>query len=106
MNALTDSASMKDWYSRSTWTIYPGHVIGLEGQSPPSAMQTYDCIEERDPSIDAPWGGGELVSRDEYEELVDDLATAQRALEEYEDRGLGTTTSYSEYRTDRLERGL
>ena len=106
MNALTDSASMKDWYNRSTWTIYPGHVAGLEGQSPPSAVETYDRIEEWDPLIDTPWGRGELVSGDEYEELVDDLATAQRALEEYEDRGIEGTTSYSEYRADRLERGL
>lgn len=106
MSALTDSASMKDWYSRSVWTISPGHVIGLEGQSPPSAMETYDCIGEWNPLPDTPRGGVELVSQDEYEELVDDLATAQRALEEYEDKGLECTTSYSEYRADRLERGL
>ncbi len=48
--------------------------------------------------------GFELVDRGEHDEkLVEDLAVAERALDEYERRGIEGTISYKEYRADRLE---
>ena len=105
MSALTASACMQDWYSSATWTISPGYVTGVEGRSPPSTIETYGRVEEWDPSEERQRGGFELVGRDDYEELVEDLAVAERALEEYEKRGLEGTASYSEYRASRFERG-
>lgn len=37
-----------------------------------------------------------------YHELVEDLAIAERALEEYDAQGIEGTTSYNEYRAKRL----
>ena len=105
MSDLTASACMQDWYRCDTWTITPGHVTGAEGRSPASAIEAYDRLAGWDPSAEGLRGGFELVGRDDYEELVEDLAVAERALEEYATRGLEGTEPYTEYRASRLERG-
>ena len=104
MSALTASACMQDWYSSATWTISPGYVTGLEGRSPLSSIEAYGRVEAWDPSKEELRGGFELVAREDYEELVADLAVAERALEDYASRGLEGTAAYSEYRASRLER--
>ena len=48
------------------------------------------------------WGEGELVDSDQYEELKEDLAAAQEAMEEYEAKGIKGTIPYSQYRSKRL----
>lgn len=106
MSALTASASMQDWYSSATWTISPGYVTGAEGRSPPSSIQAFGRVEEWDPSEDRLRGGFEFVGREDYEDLVEDLAVAERAMEEYANQGLDGTVAYSEYRASRLERGV
>ena len=45
------------------------------------------------------WGEGELVDTDQDEELKEDLAAAQEAMEEYEATGIEGTISYSQYRS-------
>ena len=37
-----------------------------------------------------------------HRELIEDIALAERALEEYDAQGIEGTTSYSEYRAKRL----
>ena len=44
-------------------------------------------------------GAPEMVDGDEYEELKEDLAAAQEAMEEYEATGIEGTISYSQYRS-------
>ena len=41
--------------------------------------------------------------RREDSELIDDLALAEQALEDYETHGIERTTLYSEYRAKRLD---
>ena len=45
------------------------------------------------------WEEPELGDSDEYEELSDDMALAQQAVEEYEAKGIEGTILYSQYRS-------
>ena len=45
------------------------------------------------------WVEPELVDSDQDEELEEDLAAAQEAMEEYEVKGIEGTTPYSQYRS-------
>lgn len=79
MLPMNDTASTKDWYDGAGWTI-----------TPRPAAET--------------GGGFELVRLGEHdEERAEDLAIAERALDEYGKKGIEGTVSYSEYRTNRLE---
>ena len=45
------------------------------------------------------WEEPELVDSDQDEELKEDLAAAQEAMEEYEAKGIEGTILYSQYRS-------
>ena len=94
---------MQDWYTSATWTILPGYVTGVEGRSPASAIEVYNCLEGWDSPVEGPRGGIESTGRDDYEELAEDMAVADRALGEYANTGLEGTAPYREYRSNRLE---
>ena len=47
-------------------------------------------------------GEPEFLDSDEYEELAEDMALAQEAVEEYETKGIEGTIPYSQYRSKRL----
>ena len=87
MGTLTASASMRDWH-KSGWVIKASHILaGVETPPPP------------------PTPPGELresLDDEAYREEIEDIAAAKRALEDYEASGLGGTSSYSEYRAQRL----
>ena len=90
MPTLNDTASMKDWYDGAGWTITPvKETSGLVVDWPPTAETG---------------GVSELIRLGEHdEERVEDLAIAERALDEYGRKGIEATVPYSEYRTNRLE---
>lgn len=89
MLTLNDTASMKDWYDDAGWIITPvKETSGLIDWCPAAETE----------------GGFELVHLGEHdEERAEDLAIAERALDEYGKKGIEDTVSYSEYRTNRLE---
>ena len=45
------------------------------------------------------WEEPDRVESDEYQELKEDLAAAQEAMEEYEAKGIEDTIPYSQYRS-------
>ena len=45
------------------------------------------------------WEQPALVDADEHEEMKEDLALAQEAMEEYEAKGIEDTIPYSQYRS-------
>ena len=100
MPTLTSTTCMKDWMPE--WTIVPGHVLAESAElTLPPPAPTSDISNERHPP--------ENMHREESEsiwaqELVEDLDTAQKALEEYESAGIEGTISYREYRATRLGR--
>ena len=86
MGALTVTASMKDWHN-SGWVISASHILAVLETPPPP-----------------PTALGELMERPDevYHELLEDLALAKQASEEYKAKGVDNTIPYSEYRTQRL----
>lgn len=90
MLILNDTESTKDWYDDAGWIITPvKETLGL-------------LVDWR--SAAETGGGFELVRLGEHdEERAEDLAIAERALDEYGTKGIEGTVSYSKYRTNRLE---
>ena len=99
MSDQTSTTSMKSWM-RSGWRILPGNVLAeSEALIPPAPAATMDIFDERDKS--------ENLLQEKHDsncdwELLEDLADAQKALEEYESVGIEGTIPYSEYRAKRL----
>ena len=99
MSDQTSTTSMHDWM-RSGWRIVPGDVLAeSKALTPPAPLATRDIFNERDTledrlqeQHDSMWDW----------ELMEDLADAQQALEEYEAVGIEGTIPYSEYRAERL----
>ncbi len=63
---------------------------------------TAEPLNEWSDPADGLNGEPELVDSDEHEELTEDVALAQRAVEEYEAKGIEGTIPYSQYRSKRL----
>ncbi len=83
MISQTSSANMESWMS-SQWIFASEHIPEIV-VPPPSPV-----LAE------------EILSPGEYEELMEDLATARRLQGEYADTGVEDTISYNEYRARRL----
>lgn len=103
MKPLTETASMKDWYDRAVWTITTGCVAAAESRHPSSMTRAWKPAEDWRKSAE-PGGEFEIVARDtrDEEELAEDLAIAEQALDEYAKSGIEGTVSYNEYRKRRL----
>ena len=100
MYALSTNTSTDTWAS-SGWTIHPGHGLGVVDIPPPRAI---------DPFISNPFSSElplteelRLLELEEYLELMEDLASAREAEEEYKTRGIEGTISYRDYRNRRLD---
>ena len=63
---------------------------------------TAESLNEWSGPADGRNGEPELVDSDEYEELAEDVALAQQAVEEYEAEGIAGTIPYRQYRSKRL----
>ena len=99
MYVMPTNTSTDTWAS-SGWTLHPGHGLGVVDIPPPRAT---------DPLITDPFSselpvteGLRLLELEEYLELMEDLASAKEAEEEYKIRGKEGTISYSDYRDRRL----
>ena len=101
MTGLTATTSMRDWID-SGWTITSLHVLEIAGPQPSPPMANSELLKEWDPAADALRGEFELMGPDAHWELIQDLAVAEQALEEYDVAGIEGTLPYSEYRARRL----
>lgn len=100
MITLTATTNMHGWLSAG-WTIVPGHVPGITIPQPTPPRSTAESLRDWG-ELETPLGGLEIIGSDEYEELLEDVALAQQAVEEYEAGGIVGTTPYSQYRSKRL----
>ena len=87
MGTLTATVSMRDWHE-SGWVITASHVLAFVESPPPPPTALGELRENLDD--------------EDYQEEAEDIAAARQVLEEYEATGIGGTSSYSEYRSQRL----
>lgn len=84
----TATSDMNRWYSRDSHEMLTSGRTSHEGASPISSFVAFDIIDELD-----------------WKELPEDMLDARDAMEEYQRVGLSGTTSYYEYREERLAGG-
>ena len=99
MNSLTVNTSNDNWVS-SGWIIRPGFGAGIVDIPPPRAAEPnlYMPYLTELPVIE----GLRLMELEEYLELLEDLAIAEKVEEEYFSAGIEGTIPYSRYRNRRL----
>jgi hypothetical protein len=78
---------MADWFN-SEWTIKASHVLAVVEIPPPPPAALGEFTENPDVEVS--------------QEVIEDLATAEQALDDYATTGIGDTSPYSEYRARRL----